>query len=138
MRSCHDVPMATWDDVARVLASFPETSEGTAYGMRAWRVRKKLLVWERPLRKADRAALGAAAPEGDILGLPTGDPLEKDALLQAMPDVFFDIPHFDGHAAVLARLEPLPVDVLSELVEAAWRRHAPKRALRAFESQSSG
>jgi hypothetical protein len=56
--------VASWKDVARVVAALPETSEPTP---RNWRVRKKLLVWERPLRKADYEALGADAPEGDVL-----------------------------------------------------------------------
>lgn len=90
-------------------------------------MRKKLLVWERPLRKADIAALGDDAPSGDILGLLTESLEEKQELIAAFPDVFFTTPHFDGHAAVLARLEPLPVDVLQHLVREAWRRRAPKR-----------
>ena len=57
--------MAAWKDVARIVATLPETSEPSP---RNWRVRKKLMAWERPLRKADYAALGADAPDGDILG----------------------------------------------------------------------
>ena len=57
--------MASWKDVARIVAQLPETTEPTP---RNWRVRKKLIVWERPLRKADYEALGADAPDGDILG----------------------------------------------------------------------
>lgn len=119
--------MATWDDVARVVAALPETSEGTAYGERAWRFRKTLLAWARPLRKADRAALGAAAPAGPLLGLKTEDLDEKEDLVAGMPEVFLTIPHFDGHAAVLARLDRLPVDVLEHLVRGAFRRAAPQR-----------
>ncbi len=57
--------MATWKDVARIVGQLPETTEASP---RNWRVRKKLIVWERPLRKADYAALGDEAPDGDILG----------------------------------------------------------------------
>ena len=71
--------MATWKDVGdrgrngrrtarsstRIVAELPETAEPTP---RNWRVRKKLMVWERPLRKADYEALGDDAPDGDILG----------------------------------------------------------------------
>ena len=124
--------MATWDDVRAVVAALAETEEATAYGNLAWRVKKGLLAWERPLRKADLAALGRDAPSGDILGLRTADLAEKEELIAAMPDVFFTTPHFDGHAAVLARLEPLPIDVLETLVRAAWLRLAPKRAVQAW------
>lgn len=119
--------MATWMDVTEAVAALPETSEGTAYGHRAWRFRKALIAWERPLRRADLEALGPDAPVGDILGLRTADVLEKEELIAAFPDVFFTTPHFDGHPAVLARLDALPVDVLGQLVRDAWRRAAPKR-----------
>jgi hypothetical protein len=56
----HNRRMATWADVSRVAASLPETTEPTP---RAWRVRKKLIVWQRPLRKADVEALGTDASE---------------------------------------------------------------------------
>ena len=125
--------MATWDDIGAVVATLPEAEEGTAYGNRAWRVKKGMLVWERPLRKADLEALGDAAPSGDIVGLRTESEAEKHELIAAMPEVFFTTPHFDGHAAVLARLEPLPVPVLEQLVRDAWLRLAPKRAIRAWE-----
>ena len=119
--------MATWDDVARVVARLPETSEGTSYGQRAWRFRKTLLAWARPLRAADRAALGSAAPAGELLGLKTADLDEKADLIAVMPEVFLTIPHFKGHAVVLARLEALPVDVLKRLVVQAFVRAAPRR-----------
>jgi hypothetical protein len=50
--------VATWDDVGRIVGDLPETAEVSP---RNWRVRKKLIAWERPLRKADHAALGADA-----------------------------------------------------------------------------
>jgi len=62
--------MATWDDVTRIVEGLPETNEASP---RDWRVRKKLIAWERPLRKTDYAALGADAPDGDILGARVAD-----------------------------------------------------------------
>jgi hypothetical protein len=57
--------VASWKGVRRIVAKLPETSEPTPHN---WRVGKKLIVWERALRKADYQALGADAPSGDILG----------------------------------------------------------------------
>lgn len=125
--------MATWNDIEAVVAALPETTTGTTYGWKAWKMRKKLLVWERPLSKKDLADLGEAAPDGDIIGLTAADLTEKAELIAAMPDVFFDIPHLDGHRGVLARLEPLPVDVLQHLVEACWRSVAPKRLVKIYD-----
>jgi hypothetical protein len=60
--------VATWDDVRRIALSLPEATEGTgAGGIPSWAVRKKGFAWERPLRKYEIAALGAAAPQGAIL-----------------------------------------------------------------------
>ena len=93
--------MATWKDVGRIVGQLPETAEASP---RNWRVRKKLMVWERPLRKADYAALGDDAPDGDILGARVADEGVKYALIADDPDVYFTTPHFDGYPMVLVRL----------------------------------
>lgn len=126
--------MATWDDVRAAASRLPETTE-TAGDLPSWRVRGKLLAWERPLRKADLAALGDAAPSGPILGLRTRDLADKDEILAAMPDVFFTTPHFDGYPAVLARLGALEVTVLEHLLLEAWLDRAPRKLVRAYEAQ---
>ena len=54
--------MATWDDVRRLALALPETAERASRdGLAAWDVRDKTFAWERPLRPADRKALGPAA-----------------------------------------------------------------------------
>ncbi|HEX3287828.1 MAG TPA: MmcQ/YjbR family DNA-binding protein [Mycobacterium sp.] len=123
--------MASWKDVARVVAALPETSESTP---RSWRVRKKLIVWERPLRKADLEALGADAPDGDILGARVADEGVKFALIADDPAVYFTTPHFDGYPAVLVRLAEIGVAELTELVTEAWLAQAPKTLVKTFLS----
>jgi len=123
--------MATWSDIDEVVAALPATERATAYGHRAWRVKKRMLVWERPLRAADLEALGPDAPRGDIIGIRTGAVSDKEELIAALPEVFFTTPHFARHPAVLARLAELPVDVLRELVNEEWARSAPKRVVAA-------
>jgi hypothetical protein len=122
--------MATWEDVDRIVAALPETTEGRAYGKRAWRVRKKLVVWERPLRKSDVHALGTAAPDGPILGAMVAHELDKEILIARAPDVYFTTPHFDGYPAILVQLERIAVDELEALIGDAWLRQAPKRLTR--------
>ncbi|KUH84942.1 MULTISPECIES: hypothetical protein [unclassified Mycobacterium] len=121
--------MATWTDVGRIVAGLPETSETSP---RTWRVRKKLIVWERPLRKADYDALRADAPEGDILGARVADEGVKYALIADDPAVYFTTPHFDGYPAVLVRLAAIAVEELTELVTEAWLAQAPKTLVKAF------
>lgn len=125
--------MATWDDVSRLALTLPEADEGTTYGgNRAWTVRKKLFVWERPLRKSDLAALGDAAPDGPILGARVEHLIAKEALLADEAGVFFTTPHFDGYPAVLIRLPDIELDLLEEVVTEAWLTRAPKRLVREF------
>lgn len=115
--------------MARIVARLPETSEPTP---RDWRVRKKLIVWERPLRKADYEALGADAPDGDILGARVSDEGVKFALIANDPDVYFTTPHFDGYPAVLVRLAEISEPDLTELITDAWLAQAPKTLAKAF------
>jgi hypothetical protein len=121
--------MASWADVARIVAALPETTEATP---RNWRVRKKLIAWERPLRKADYQALGAAAPDGDILGARVSDEGVKFALIADDPGVYFTTPHFDGYPAILVRLADISVPELTELITEAWLAQAPKTLAKAF------
>jgi hypothetical protein len=124
--------MATWDDVRRIALSLPETSEETSRERAHWRVRDKSFVWERPLRRGDLEALGAAAPDGPILGARVEHLVAKEALLADDPEVFFTTPHFDGYPAVLVRLDRIGLDDLRELIVEAWLCRAPKRLASAF------
>ncbi|MGY2004981.1 MmcQ/YjbR family DNA-binding protein [Blastococcus sp. SYSU DS1024] len=130
--------MATWEDVRRLVAALPDTDEHPSYGGQpSWRVRGKGFVWARPLREAERAALGTAAPDEDepVLGVRVPDEGVQTALLAAAPDVFLTTPHFDGYAIVLVRLARIPVEELAELVEDAWRARAPRRLLARFDGR---
>jgi hypothetical protein len=119
--------MASWDDVARICLALPETTEATSYGGRAWRVRDKGFVWERPLRKKDRAELGDGAPAGPVIGAYVPDEGAKAALVAEEPDVYFTTSHFDGYPVVLCRLEELDTAALTELAVEAWACRAPRR-----------
>jgi hypothetical protein len=120
--------VATWNDVRRIAAEFPGTSETRSSGGYAqWVVNKKLFVWERPLRPSDLAALGDAAPKGAVLGVRTPDLELKDVLIASNPRVYFTTPHFDGYAAVLLRLARIGVVELRDVMREAWLVRAPKR-----------
>lgn len=131
-REEHNGGVATWEDVRRLVAALPETDEHASYGgAPAWRVRGKNFVWERLMSAADRGAPGAEALDGDepVLGAQVADEGVKDALVGDEPEVFFTIPHFDGHPVVLVRLGRARLDVLAEIVQDAWRTRAPRRLL---------
>jgi hypothetical protein len=125
--------VATWRDVRRIALKLPGTSEEVrSSGTPAWIVNKKFFVWERPLRRADIAALGDRAPTGPILGMRTADLEMKDVLLASDPKVFFTTPHFDGYPAVLIRLDKISTSQLKEVIVEAWLARAGKRAVAAY------
>lgn len=126
--------MATWNDVRRIALALPQTQETSP---RDFRIKNKLLAWERPLRKSDLEALGKSAPKGAILGAWVPDLDAKDAWLATRPDVFFTTPHFDGYPAVLVRLAKIDAALLRELLTEAWLARAPKRLVAAFREQHS-
>jgi hypothetical protein len=124
--------VATWDDVASIVGELPLIDERSPH---EWRVGKKLVAWERPLRKSDREALTAAGiepPEGDILGVRLADEGVKFALIADEPRVFFTTPHFDGYPAVLITLAEIDELGLRELITEAWLTQAPKRLVQEF------
>jgi hypothetical protein len=124
--------MATWNDVARIVGGLPLASEPSPHD---WRVGKKLMAWERPLRKSDREALaadGLQPPEGDILGVRVSDEGVKFALVADEPRVYFTTPHFDGYPAVLVKLAEIEVRDLEELITEAWLTQAPKKLVQEF------
>ena len=99
-------------------------------------MRKKLIVWDRPLRKADHDALGDDAPEGEILGARVADEGVKFALIADDPGVYFTTPHFDGYPAVLVRLAEIAVPDLTELITEAWLAQAPKTLVKTFLAEA--
>jgi len=124
--------MATWDDVASIIGELQLTDERSPH---EWRVGKKLIAWERPLRKSDRealAALGIEPPEGEILGVRVADEGVKFALIADEPDVYFTTSHFDGYPAVLVKLAEIDELGLRELIVEAWLTQAPKRLVQEF------
>jgi hypothetical protein len=117
--------MASWADVEEIAGGQDGVEEGTSYGNRAWKVKGKLFVWERPLRKKEVEALGGfepegAAPAGPILGVRVPDEGAKRALVESEPEIYFTTPHFDGHPTVLVRLDAIPRADLEEAILEAW------------------
>jgi hypothetical protein len=121
--------MATRRDLEAIALALPEVVEEPAYGNRAWKVRKKLVVWERPLRPKEIEALGEAAPPASatIVGVRVPDEEAKAAMLQSEPAIYFTTPHFDGHNSVLILLGKIPRRDLEEAIVEAWLMQAPKR-----------
>ncbi len=124
--------MATWEDVRRLALALPEATERVSRELRQWRVKDRLFVWERPLRRADIAALGDDVPDGPILGARVEHFGAKESRLADDSGVFFTTPHFEGYAAVLVRLDLVGLEDLDEVITEAWLARAPKRLAKAY------
>ena len=109
--------MATWATVKKLGKKLPEVEESTWWNTPSLRIRKKSFVRLR---------------EPDVIVVLV-DLEEKEVLLQAEPDVFFQTPHYEGYPAVLVRLSAIEADELAEVLTDSWRRVAPKRVIKAFE-----
>jgi hypothetical protein len=135
--------MASWEDVAAIALALPETTEQPLHGWRTWRVRKKLVVWERPLSEKEVAQLGGfepagAAPAGEVLAVRVPDAEAKPALIESEPEIYFTTPHFDRSATVLVRLDRIPRADLEEAIVEAWLTRAPKRVATAYLDEGAG
>jgi hypothetical protein len=128
--------VADLDDVRRIATQLPQIREvgpGEAGGRHVkWVVKDKLVVWERPLRKADLAFLGDGAPDPPILAAWVPDRVDKEALVADPSGVYFTTPHFEGWDIVLVALEHIPGDELEELIVDSWLRQAPKRLAKEY------
>lgn len=120
--------MATQEDVRRIALALPATSEESD-GFR-FRVEGKGFVWVWLVRAAPGAP---RVPNPEVIAVRVGNEGEKDALLALDEAVFFTEPHYDGFPAVLVRLPAIDLELLREVLVAAWRCQAPKRLIRAFD-----
>ena len=124
------VRMADWEDVRGIASGLPGVVEGTTFGSMSWKVGGKLLVWERPLRAKDLAELGLERQAEAVLGAAVEDESTKRALIEEDGGIFFTTEHFEGYAAILVRLERIPLPRLDELIDDAWFVRAPARLRR--------
>jgi hypothetical protein len=128
--------VVTFDDVARMARELPEVVEAERQGRRTWFVDGKAFAWERPFTKADLRRFGdEEPPDGPILAVSVGDLMEKEAVLSAGAEAFFTIPHFEGYAAVLIRLDDVDPGTLEEALLDAWLAKAPRRVADRYADQ---
>lgn len=108
-----------FDRVARIGLALPGVEESTSYGTRALKVRKKLIA--------------RMKEDGETLVVPTESVDEKAFLIATEPELYYETPHYAGWPHVLVRLPVVTDQRLAEMLEAAWRREAPKQLISAHD-----
>ncbi|MDR3508703.1 MAG: MmcQ/YjbR family DNA-binding protein [Caulobacteraceae bacterium] len=114
----------TEDEARAIILSFPETAEGTSYGLPAFKTAGKFLT---RLRSED-ASLVLTGVGFD----------ERDLLLEADPAVFHLTDHYRNSQAVLARIDALDPAVLRAMIERRWRQLARRTVVKAYDTAKGG
>lgn len=102
-------------------AKWPGVEEGLSWGTPALTVRGKMLVRIR---------------EDNILVIRC-EMHEKEFLMQAAPDIFFETDHYKGYPAVLAHLDKIGNEELAEQIEKTWRRLATKKMVELYSARQA-
>jgi hypothetical protein len=103
--------------VRAAAAHLSEVEESTWYGTPALKVRGKGFA---RLKDADTLVVMCAMDE-------------KEMLMAADPEVYFETDHYKGWPAMLVRLKNISASQLCHRLEQAWRLRAPKRLVAEWE-----
>ena len=102
-------------------ADLPGTEESTGYGTPSLKVHGKSFL---RLKDADTLVLLCPLEE-------------KEGLMEAAPEIYFETDHYKGWPAVLARLSRIGEAELTHRIVEAWRFKAPKKVLSAFDGTAA-
>ena len=101
----------SWSRVCRLALRLPRVTEGTSYGTPALHVGKRLLA--------------RLKEDGETMAIKIDYP-DREFLLEADPTAFYLTDHYRPYPAILVRLKQVPVDLMAQLLEKAWRFQAPR------------
>src|SRR5262245_48761185 len=102
-------------------AKLPGLEVGTSYGTPA-------------LRVAGKSFMRMKDPETMVL---LGPMEEKEMLMAAAPEIYFETDHYKGWPAWLVRLPKISDAELKHRIECAWRHKASKRLLAEIDGNAS-
>lgn len=108
-----------FDKLRRAAEGLPEIIEATSYGTPALKVGKKLLC-----RVKDAGTVAMVCEHED-----------KEMLLSAAPDLYFETDHYKGWPYILIRIEAIPLDELHLRLEQAWLRRAPRSLVKRWQAR---
>jgi hypothetical protein len=100
---------------------WPGVEEGQNWGTPSLKVKGKMLV-----RLREPGVLVFMCPLD-----------AKEMLLQVAPHIYFELPHYKGYPAILAKMDAIEDDEIAEMVEEHWRKIAPKKLVAEFDEGKS-
>lgn len=109
-----------FDRLRRAAAGLPEVEESTSYGTPALKVRGKGFC---RVKDADTVVVMVPLEE-------------KEMLMRAASDLYFETDHYRGWPAMLVRIRAIPDAELAHRLRRAWLEKAPKRLAATLGEQS--
>jgi hypothetical protein len=109
----------TGSQLRELALGLPGAHERETWGHPTFRVRDKIFV--------------SMADDGSVAGL-KATPEDQAELVAADPETFGVASHVGRFGWVTVRLDRVDPEEMRELVIDAWRRTAPKRAVKAFDA----
>lgn len=110
----------SYEKFREIVLSFPEMTEGIAYGSPIFKVKNKMA-----------ARLSEEFSETVVVKI---DLLLRSSLIEGASDTFYITPHYAAHPLMLVKLSRVCADDLKYLIEQAWRMIAPKTLIKSFDS----
>jgi len=110
---------AAFTKLVAAAEGLPEIEQTTSYGTPSLKVRKKFLC-----RVKDSDTVVVTCPLE-----------EKELLIEAAPEFYFETDHYKGWPAVLVRVHAIPADELGLRLSRAWQMQAPKSLQKAQEKR---
>lgn len=103
--------------LCRAAAHLPEVEQASSYGTPSLKLRGKFLA---RVKDADTVVLLCPLEE-------------KEMLVAAAADIYFETDHYKGRPVILARVPVISDEELRHRLERAWRMKAPKRLMKSWE-----
>ncbi|CAM5384127.1 hypothetical protein MAUB1S_06554 [Mycolicibacterium aubagnense] len=107
---------AIFERLKRAVRDLPDIVETTSYGTPALKAGKKLLT---RVKDAETAVVMCPLDE-------------KEMLLQAAPDIYFETDHYKGWPALLVRMNAASDDELRHRLQRTWLTQVPKTKAKAW------
>lgn len=108
----------TYEQVRKLVLSWPGVEEGTTHGAPSLKVKGKFLT--------------RIKEDGDSLVIKNVDFDERDMLMAAEPEVFYITDHYRGWPMVLVRLSKAHPPQVKALLLRSWKATAPRSLVKSF------